>query len=267
VLLGLIGLAAAGGLGYYARGLYLQVAALDRSLEQSVVDKRLCGENLQREQHHAGDLEKRLAGCTTASSSLETNLNASRAELDDLRKQRAQTEARLQAFRDLTEKFRKMIDTGQIKVLIRDGRMIMKLPEHILFPSGKAELSDKGKAALKEVAENLKTLPERNFMVAGHTDDVALAKSSPYHSNWELSTARAVLVTEFLIDAGMRPQQLVAAGYSQYDPVSKTHKQENRRIEIVLLPSIDELPRFPAELTQTGNDDEDEPASKKTQGK
>lgn len=43
----------------------------------------------------------------------------------------------------------------------------------------------------------------------------------------------------------MRPQQLVAAGYSEYDPVSKTRKQDNRRIEIALLPSIDELPQFP----------------------
>lgn len=56
-------------------------------------------------------------------------------------------------------------------------------------------------------------------------------------------------VTEFLISAGMRPQQLVAAGYSEYDPVSKARKQENRRIEIALLPTIDELPQFPEELT------------------
>lgn len=59
-----------------------------------------------------------------------------------------------------------------------------------------------------------------------------------------------MVVTEFLIGAGMRPQQLVAAGYSEYDPVSKTRKQENRRIEIALLPSIDELPQFPEDLGQ-----------------
>jgi chemotaxis protein MotB len=146
-----------------------------------------------------------------------------------------------------------MIDTGQIKVLIRDGRMIMKLPEDILFASGSADLSDKGKGALQEVAANLKSLPERNFMVAGHTDDVQLSKGAPYHSNWALSTARAVTVTEFLIGAGMKPQQLAAAGYSQYDPVSKKNKQENRRIEIVLQPSIDELPQFPDDLAQAAD--------------
>jgi hypothetical protein len=48
----------------------------------------------------------------------------------------------------------------------------------------------------------------------------------------------------------MRPQQLVAAGYSEFDPVSKTRKGENRRIEIALLPSIDELPQFPEDLGQ-----------------
>ena len=60
-------------------------------------------------------------------------------------------------------------------------------------------------------------------------------------------------VTEFLIGAGMRPQQLAAAGYSQYDPVSKKNKQENRRIEIVLQPSIDELPQFPEDLVQASD--------------
>ena len=61
--------------------------------------------------------------------------------------------------------------------------MIMKLPEDILFASGSAELSDKGKAALSEVANNLKTLPERNFMVAGHTDNIPPSKYAQYRSN------------------------------------------------------------------------------------
>lgn len=267
VFLGLLGLAAAGGIGYYARGLRIHVHALDATLERTIAEKRLCDDGLQGEKLHIGDLEKRLSGCSDASTNLETTLDSSRAELETLRKQRAKTEARLQAFRALTDKFRKMIDTGQIKVLIRDGRMIMKLPEHILFGSGRAELSEKGKTALAEIADNLKTLPERNFMVAGHTDDVKLGKNAPYQSNWELSTARAVTVTEFLIGAGMQPQQLVAAGYSQYDPVSKTRKQENRRIEIVLLPSIDELPQFPDDLTEKADGKKGTPATTRPRGK
>ena len=65
------------------------------------------------------------------------------------------------------------------------------------------------------------------------------------HPMVSLSTLRAVTVTEFLIGAGMKPESLVAAGYGEFDPVSKSNKSENRRIEIVLLPNIEELPQMP----------------------
>ncbi|MGK4005276.1 OmpA family protein [Sorangium sp. So ce1036] len=113
--------------------------------------------------------------------------------------------------------------------------------------SGSAELSPDGQAALKEVASVLKEYEDRQFMVAGHTDNVPLAEAK-YRNDWELSTARALTVTEFVIAAGMRPDNLVAAGYGEFDPVSPNNtpsgRQENRRIEIVLLPSVDELPRL-----------------------
>jgi chemotaxis protein MotB len=241
-IVAVVGILLAVGLGYQAYRLNDRLRACSAGLDRTLGEQRACADGLERERKHGDELTARLS---ESKAQLEARLDATRAELEELRKQRAQTEARLAAFRSLTEKFRRMIDIGQIKVLIRDGRMILKLQEGILFASGSAELSDKGKAALVEVAANLKDLT-RNFMVAGHTDDVPPSKSLPYHSNWELSTARAVTVTEFLIGAGMKPQQLVAAGYGEFDPVSK-NRQENRRIEIVLLPSIDELPQFPEE--------------------
>lgn len=262
--LGVLGLGAAGLLGWYSWELHAQKDALNDTANRALAEKKICDDGLAAERQRGADLDKRLTGCSDErtkvqnekgeiekqKTGLEANLTASQAELEELRKQRAQAEARLAAFRSLTEKFRKMIELGQIKVMIRDGRMILKLPEDILFASGSAVLSEKGQAALQEVAQNLKSFPERNFMVAGHTDNVPPSKSLPYHSNWELSTARAVTVTEFLIASGMNPKQLVAAGYSEFDPVSKTRKQDNRRIEIALLPTIAELPQFPDDFGQ-----------------
>jgi chemotaxis protein MotB len=53
-----------------------------------------------------------------------------------------------------------------------------------------------------------------------------------------------------LIDKGLRPRSIAAAGYGEYDPVgnNKTEpgRQQNRRIEIVLLPNIAELPKMPS---------------------
>jgi chemotaxis protein MotB len=129
--------------------------------------------------------------------------------------------------------------------------MLVALPAAVLFASGSAQLSDDGKKALMEVGVILKKLPERDFMVAGHTDNTPL-RSAEYRNNWELSTARAVNVTEFLVYVGMKPQSLVAAGYGEFDPVAsnktKEGKAKNRRIEIILLPNLDELPAIPEDM-------------------
>lgn len=181
-------------------------------------------------------------------TAMQENLSATRGELEILRNQREETEKELGAFRELTAKFQKMIDSGKLNVEIRKGRMSVKLPAGVLFDSGSAMLSRDGELALMEVAIILRQLAERRFMVAGHTDNRPLensAEDSRYRNNWELSTARAVTVTEFLIEARMKPENLVAAGYGQYDPVgdndSADGRQENRRIEIVLLPNLEKL--------------------------
>jgi chemotaxis protein MotB len=176
---------------------------------------------------------------------LSKDLNATKTQLEALERQKAEAEKRLAAQRALTERFRKMIDAGKIKIGLRSGLMIMKLPSGVLFASGKADLSAEGKAVLTEVATVLKEFPDRRFVIAGHTDAVPL-RGSKYKDNWELSTARSLTVTKFLIDQGVNPKSLSAAGYGEFDPIASNDaeegRQENRRIEIILVPNIDELP-------------------------
>src|SRR5262249_2003685 len=73
---------------------------------------------------------------------------------------------------------------------------------------------------------------------------------------WELSAARAVTVARFLIMSGVPPAILGAAGYSEYDLVAdngtEAGRQENRRIEIVLLPNLEEMPKLPANQLHFG---------------
>jgi chemotaxis protein MotB len=179
---------------------------------------------------------------------LTKNLTSTAQELDSLRKQKVEAEKRLAAQRALTERFRKMIDSGKIKISLRGGRMIMNLPSGVLFASGKADLSPEGKTVLTDVASVLKEFPDRKFVIAGHTDNAPL-RGSKLKDNWELSTARALTVTKFLIGGGVGPSALSAAGYGEFDPIadngSDAGKQENRRIEIILVPNIEELPVDP----------------------
>jgi len=180
--------------------------------------------------------------------SATAKLEASQAELEELRKQRAATERRLAEFKKLTAKFQKMIDAGKIKVYVRRGRMMVALPASVLFPSGKAELSERGHKALAQVAATLKEFPRRRFQVAGHTDNVKFKKSEHFKDNWELSSVRALNVTRFLIEQGLNPRNLAAAGYSKYDPARSNRRRSgrrlNRRIEVILVPDLTELPKL-----------------------
>jgi chemotaxis protein MotB len=179
-------------------------------------------------------------------TALSNNLSASREEMQALQVQRAEAEKRLAAIADIQKQFAKMIDTGQLKVTARRGSLVLSLPSEVLFPSGSADLSESGKMAVLEVGFALKRFPDRRFVVVGHTDDQPL-KGSTYKDNWELSTGRGLTVTRVLVQAGMSPKNLVAAGAGENDPVSKD-RAKNRRIEIALLPAIGELPPLPASL-------------------
>jgi chemotaxis protein MotB len=174
------------------------------------------------------------------------------ARLEELRKQKAAADARLATFRNLVSKLRSMIDSGQLKVVIRNGRMIIALPNDILFDSGKTEVKAAGKKALTGVAQVLSTVGDRDFLVAGHTDDLPI-KTAAFPSNWELSTRRAVEVVHYLISQGMKPKVLAAAGYGEFDPSvpndSAEHRAQNRRIEIVLQPNISDLPALDDSMT------------------
>lgn len=184
---------------------------------------------------------------------LEEALEASRAELDELRRARAQTEERLKEYRSLASRLASMVESGQLTVKIREGRMVIELADNILFDSGRTDIKEDGSVALQELAVVLQEVDDRNFLVAGHTDNIPIS-SGRFSSNWELSTARAVEVVKFLQEQGVDPTNLAAAGYGEFDPVADNEDREtralNRRIEIILMPNIEELPSVPDDVLE-----------------
>jgi len=199
-----------------------------------------------------GGLRERITSLETERFKLATNLQATQKEMDELRRAHAQAEQRGEIYRTLVSKLRDMIDAHTLGVEIRKGKMVVKVADQILFDPGKAELKSAGEAALRQVAAVLREIPDRDFLVAGHTDNRPI-KASPYHSNWELSTARAVTVVQFLQAEGVDPRRLAAAGYSEFDPVGDNSAPEtralNRRIEVVVMPNIEELPSIDPKVT------------------
>jgi chemotaxis protein MotB len=181
----------------------------------------------------------------TERGTLGGELQQAQKRMEELRKAQAQAEARAAQFRKLVTQFKSLTDAGKLQVEIRENRMIVRLGDKILFDPGKTDLKQEGKDALTQVTAVLKALPNRNFQVAGHTDNIPI-KSARFRSNWDLSTARAVEVTNFMIAAGMEPKRVSAAGYADQSPVAANdtpeNKAKNRRIEITLVPNLDDLP-------------------------
>jgi chemotaxis protein MotB len=179
---------------------------------------------------------------------LSSALADAKARLDELRRAQDAAEARAKQFKQLVVKFQRMIDAGQLKVALRNGHMVIQLANDVLFDSGRTDLKPAGQEAIKQVAVVLKTIPDRRFQVAGHTDNIPI-QTSLFPSNWELSTRRAVEVARFLVAQGLRPEALSAAGYGEFDPVAANdtpqNRQRNRRIEITLEPNINELVAVP----------------------
>lgn len=177
-------------------------------------------------------------------SNLQSDLAQTQRALEELRARERQAQARLATFRGLLERFRSMIESGRLRVRIVRNRMVVELPEGILFDSGRDQIKDAGEATLTEVAGVLKEIEARQFQIAGHTDNVPLRRRG--RTNWHLSSSRAVNVARFLIEQGVPANRISAAGYADTQPVASNEtpegRQQNRRIEIVLVPNLDELP-------------------------
>lgn len=147
------------------------------------------------------------------------------------------------AYQNLTAYLSQEIQEGKIRIDGTESRLRLNLVDKILFPSGSATLTPKGKEILRKVGGALKETRDRRILIEGHTDDVAISPKAQnrFSSNWDLSALRATAVVAFLqAEVEIDPRLLSAAGYSMYQPLvpndTPEHKQINRRIEILLIP-------------------------------
>jgi chemotaxis protein MotB len=169
--------------------------------------------------------------------SLETKLLNVKVE------KKVEVERVSQSYENLVKELKDEIARGEISINEMKGRLTVNMLDKVLFDLGKAEVKPTGKQILDRIGPVIKDAKDRDIRIEGHTDSLSifgdLAKKYP--TNWELSTARATNVVRYLQEsAGIEPGRLVAAGYSWYRPVASNAtpegRQQNRRIEIVLVP-------------------------------
>ncbi len=221
-----------------------------RRREQGLEDRIA---TLEREVRTLEDLRaEAVTGLNTTRSEVErlqlllsqrgSEYEALREQLSTLRAIEEEIRDRNRIYEDVIGQFRSLIDAGQVSVDISRGRMVIQLPQDILFASGSANIGGEGRNTLLEVGRVLGQLEDRQFQVEGHTDDVPIS-TERFPSNWELSSARALSVVRLLIQAGVPPENVSGAGYGEFQPVASNEeaagRRLNRRIEIVMLPNLD----------------------------
>jgi chemotaxis protein MotB len=138
------------------------------------------------------------------------------------------------------------LDDKDINIKVDKGVVYIDISDKMLFKSGSYDISDKAGDVLGKVALVLKNQPGMEFMVEGHTDNVAYKSNAILTDNWDLSVKRATAVVRVLQSRyGLSPASIVAAGRGEYKPVADNTTAEgraaNRRTRIVILPQLDQF--------------------------
>ncbi|MCP4373065.1 MAG: flagellar motor protein MotB [Deltaproteobacteria bacterium] len=241
IFLGLICLSIlVSGSGCVSKKKYIQLeASLHRAEKQATYDKKQLKEleDAQKMYQYQKKINTQLAG---------------RIKKLELGIKKRQSVIKLQKeIISLLDDTKKTIETSlkdqiakqEIEVVNMEDKLKVVFIDKILFDSGYSSINNGGKKLLLKIAGFLRDYKKQNIMIKGHTDNVPLKArlKKRFASNWELSTARAASIANFLEKkGGLDPKRLSACGHSYYRPVAsnKTEKgrRQNRRIEIILIP-------------------------------
>ena len=224
-----------------------QIQTLEEGLEseRKVSQRALAQVELLNQQISA--LRRQIAALEDALDASETRDRESQTKIADLGRrlnvalaQRVQELSRYRS--DFFGRLREIL-SGRSDIEIVGDRFV--LPAAVLFSSGSDEINETFDIELSKLAEAIVELegeiPEDiNWVIRvdGHTDKIPLSGSGRFRTNWELSAARAVSVVRSLIDKGVSPDRLVAAGFGEFQPLDTGESEEalarNRRIELKL---------------------------------
>ena len=227
--------------------------------QQAMADNAAKDKQIAEEKQHVASLEAELARMGLETSKLEVTLEERDRALAEY-KARAKQLAAIKARFDLLRRKLDALTRMGLAVSIRHNRMIISLPGDVLFDTGKDTLRKDGQDILGQVAAVIKndpTLVNRDYQVAGHTDNQPL-QGGMFKDNWGLSLMRARSVLLFLVGKGgiLPRQHWSAAGFADTDPVAtngtKDGQQRNRRCALVVVPDADEMLDLRALMTISG---------------
>jgi chemotaxis protein MotB len=237
-----------------AAALEADAARLAAEREQLRQEQSRLAVSLEQERTRLKEEEANKARLAQAQTQLAADLEHERQRLKAeegekarLEQERAAKEEEIRRLtrtqEELSKSLQDEIAKGNITIQQVRDRLTINMVDRVLFDSGQAQIKPAGITVLKQVADVLKTVTDKQIRIEGHTDNVPISTrlQDRFKTNWELSTARATTVVRYLIDhGGVNREYISAAGYADTRPVASNDSEEgrssNRRIEIVLYP-------------------------------
>jgi chemotaxis protein MotB len=232
----ILSLAAVVGIGYLAFGEHEKAVTSAARLQSATTGSSNAEARLKELSGKLETIEAERASLLAAKEELSKNVQSRDEELAKLKG----------TYDELQDKLKSDIKSGDVSLTQSGGKLRVDLVDKVLFNSGEAQVSKRGETVLGKVGAILAAIPDKQIQVSGHTDQQPIGekRSAQFSSNWELSVARATNVVRFLQEKANVPgERLVASGYGEFHPVASNKtssgRARNRRIEILLTPSLD----------------------------
>ena len=130
------------------------------------------------------------------------------------------------------------VQMGFVEVEKKDNQIIVRLASQGSFISGSADLQRSFEGILNKVGGSL-AKTQGKVRVEGHTDNVPVAFSRRFNSNWDLSAARSAAVADYFINnSGLAQENITVAGFADTKPIDTNStvdgRARNRRIEVIV---------------------------------
>ena len=129
------------------------------------------------------------------------------------------------------------IENNTVEVIREGDKIIVRLASKGSFKSGAAELQPGFSDLLNSVGEAVQSA-EGLITIEGHTDNIPIAFSTRFRSNWDLSAARSGAVADYLLSQYTFENGLMVSGLADTRPLTSNNTSEgrakNRRIELVI---------------------------------
>ncbi len=219
-------------------------------------------EQIQAHKNNIAQLQAALDKCVNMSQQGNTNIGKLLDEINSANKYIRQL-TEINRKNDsltlaLSNKFKRSLDNlndEDVNVKVKKGVVFVSLSDKMLFKSGSYTITTKADQVLNKISKIVNDYKTYDILIEGHTDNVPMV-STCIKDNWDLSAMRATAIARYMqTKLGVDPARITAGARSEYVPKASNDTEEgrsvNRRIEIIVLPKLDEFMKLMDQAPKT----------------